>query len=416
MLSRRACRAETVSVYFGALKAFEPELIIASAMGLTDSLCISKVLQKKSPVPVIFLGLQVMVPSNYIGALGVLPRLPRCCGMNKAAWKLVIKMLSSRGSNSLIEALPAEPGPGRAHDDALLVSYQEFFDHCSCSPRFPCLFAVSTALHGPFPPDFSDLCRALGPICYEPEMEVGVDFGGSELALLEEFLAKGDAPVYMGYGSMVYRSGKFMSLLSLRALKSTGCRTVILRGWAELGLQEIDSEPDAEELRAFCDSRVLFVETAPHARLFPRCSVIVHHGGAGTTYAAARSGVPSVIVPILLDQFVHARLMNEKGIGLGLHGMSSTSPDELSQAILTCLQSTHIREKAASLGRDLANENGATKFVGEVRRFFADFIDSGVYAKEKQASLARRRRSRGWHWRDWLCCAASFCQANGGEH
>lgn len=61
--------------------------------------------------------------------------------------------------------------------------------------------------------------------------------------------------------------------------------------------------------------QVIFVDGAAHGQLFPRCSVIVHHGGAGTTYASAMSGVPCVIVPIFLDQYLHSNLVNKKGVG-----------------------------------------------------------------------------------------------------
>ena len=61
--------------------------------------------------------------------------------------------------------------------------------------------------------------------------------------------------------------------------------------------------------------KVIFVDGAAHGQLFPRCSVIVHHGGAGTTYASAMSGVPCVILPVFLDQYLHSNLVNKKGIG-----------------------------------------------------------------------------------------------------
>lgn len=59
------------------------------------------------------------------------------------------------------------------------------------------------------------------------------------------------------------------------------------------------------------------MDSAPHGRLFPHCQVIVHHGGAGTLYAAAMSGKPMVVVPVLMDQFVHSELVNQKQIGVG---------------------------------------------------------------------------------------------------
>jgi UDP:flavonoid glycosyltransferase YjiC (YdhE family) len=47
---------------------------------------------------------------------------------------------------------------------------------------------------------------------------------------------------------------------------------------------------------------VFVAEALPHDWLFPRTAAAVHHGGAGTTAAALRAGVPSVVVPFMADQ------------------------------------------------------------------------------------------------------------------
>merc|ERR1719262_1712344 len=99
-----------------------------------------------------------------------------------------------------------------------------------------------------------------------------------------------------------------MTLLFLRALMLSGKRGVILKGWAGMGPEHISGEPDETKLQEYIQSNVLFMETAPHGRLFPKCEVIIHHGGAGTFNASLRSGKPTIIVPIIVDQFNHANL------------------------------------------------------------------------------------------------------------
>jgi sterol 3beta-glucosyltransferase len=81
-----------------------------------------------------------------------------------------------------------------------------------------------------------------------------------------------------------------------------GTRALVSQGWAGLADGPL---PDG----------VMAVPTLCHGRLFPRCSSIVHHGGAGTTSTAARAGVPQVIVPHLADQFYWARRVSLMGLG-----------------------------------------------------------------------------------------------------
>jgi vancomycin aglycone glucosyltransferase len=52
-----------------------------------------------------------------------------------------------------------------------------------------------------------------------------------------------------------------------------------------------------------------------HDVLFPRVAAVVHHGGAGTTAAAARAGIPQVITPMFGDQFYWASRIVDLGVG-----------------------------------------------------------------------------------------------------
>ena len=53
----------------------------------------------------------------------------------------------------------------------------------------------------------------------------------------------------------------------------------------------------------------------PHAWLFERVSAVCHHGGAGTSAAGFRAGVPSVIIPFSNDQFAWAHRAYDLGVG-----------------------------------------------------------------------------------------------------
>src|SRR5207248_1968448 len=107
---------------------------------------------------------------------------------------------------------------------------------------------------------------------------------------LEQFLGAGETPVYIGFGSMVDPDPEGTNAIIAEAIERVGCRAIVSSGWAGLGQRE--PHP-----------RIHVIGPTPHAALFPRVAAVVHHGGAGTTHAAALAGVPQVIVPHLLDQF-----------------------------------------------------------------------------------------------------------------
>ena len=56
----------------------------------------------------------------------------------------------------------------------------------------------------------------------------------------------------------------------------------------------------------------------PQAELLPSCSVIVHHGGAGTTFGALAHGVPQVILPQGADNYEHAAMCEQAGTAITL--------------------------------------------------------------------------------------------------
>ena len=128
------------------LRSFKPGLIISSGMNLTHCLSAGKGLK----IPVIFLSLQVMIPSNYCPALGLLPRLPSFLNMNWFAWKLVMTYLIKKGREGFLPIFSEQLG---VPEKELQVDYHEFCDHCSCQAKFPILFAVSEAFHGKLPPE-----------------------------------------------------------------------------------------------------------------------------------------------------------------------------------------------------------------------------------------------------------------------
>jgi UDP:flavonoid glycosyltransferase YjiC (YdhE family) len=116
---------------------------------------------------------------------------------------------------------------------------------------------------------------------------------------LQEWLADGEPPVYIGFGSMSGAATTRLEPLLKAALLGSGRRVLIGAGWA--GLATKGELPDGWRV----------VQDAPHALLFQHVAVVVHHGGSGTTAQALRAGVPQVALPLILDQFHHAHRLHQ---------------------------------------------------------------------------------------------------------
>ena len=108
-------------------------------------------------------------------------------------------------------------------------------------------------------------------------------------AELADFLAAGSPPVHLGFGSMPSADPAALVDLMVAALHQAGRRGLVSGNW-----------------RGWCPDRlpddVLFIDDVPHEWLFPRLAGVVHHGGAGTTAAAIRAGLPQLGVPHFGDQ------------------------------------------------------------------------------------------------------------------
>ena len=81
---------------------------------------------------------------------------------------------------------------------------------------------------------------------------------------------------------------------------------------------------------------VFFIRNYPHEYLFPRTAAIIHHGGAGTTATATRSGRPQIIVPHILDQYYHGYKIFMSGLGAKPVRRSRISLKTITQALTFC--------------------------------------------------------------------------------
>jgi len=111
---------------------------------------------------------------------------------------------------------------------------------------------------------------------------------------LKAFLDRDPPAIYAGFGSMVAKRGAELASHVVDAARAVGRRLILASGWAALDRHVVEADD------------VLTIDAVPHGVVFPRVGAVVHHGGAGTTTAVARAGVPQVVLPHLLDQYYWA--------------------------------------------------------------------------------------------------------------
>lgn len=179
-------------------------------------------------------------------------------------------------------------------------------------------------------------------------------------ASLVEFLAAGSPPVYLGFGSTITRDAERLVQVSLEVLRQTGQRAILLSGWGQLG-------------RFNLPASVFSIEAVPHDWLFPQMAAVVHHGGAGTTAAGLRAGVPAVIVPFTSDQPFWGRRVYQLGVGPQPIPVQQLTADKLAQALIRATNDEVMRQRAAVLGERIRAENGVACAV----EIMAHLLQSG---------------------------------------
>ena len=169
---------------------------------------------------------------------------------------------------------------------------------------------------------------------------------------LVDFLSSGTAPVYVGFGSMVGSDPEQTMTIVLEAIRRARVRAILASGWGGLRHAAL---PDS----------VFPLESVPHDWLFPQCTAVVHHGGAGTTAAALRAGLPSVVVPYFYDQFFWGKRLHELGAASRPISQKLLSSESLAAAIREVVDSTATGKRCRQIAESIAREDGV-KTAGEV--------------------------------------------------
>jgi len=202
----------------------------------------------------------------------------------------------------------------------------------------------------PLPEDLRDRCVQTGAITLTDDATLPAD--------VDAFIRAGSAPIYLGFGSMVNRDAARTTRTLLDAIQAAGVRAILSKGWAGLG---------EGELPPSC----LTVGPLPHAALFPRMAAIVHHGGAGTTAAAARAGVPQIIVPHIGDQFYFGHRVTTLGLGPSPIPRPKLTAARLAAAVQLAVTSDLTQHRARAMAKQLSARRGVVETVAFLERLLA---------------------------------------------
>ncbi len=147
---------------------------------------------------------------------------------------------------------------------------------------------------------------------------------------------------------------------------SDACAELGQRALISAGVWDLPDEIESDHVK--------LVGAVNHAAVFPRCRAVVHHGGAGTTAAGLRAGVPTLILWVGADQPIFARQISRLEVGTS-HRFSALTPEVLRTSLRTVLQPEYAT-RARAFGAEMTTP--------------ADSVATTVRLLEEAAAAGRR--------------------------
>ena len=302
----------------------DADLILYNMLGLPAQHVAKQTGTKAFPICLQPLGRTNGFPSPVISSNIHVPKI-----LNAASYRIVEKCMSFFLSNS-------DQLKGKA-------SFQSFFKEVY-SENIPVLHGFSSCVL-PKPSDWSGNMHITGYWFLDTQQDWVPPKG------LQTFLRRGPAPVCVGFGSMNDPDINTIIKKAVQGVLQAGHRVVLLTGWSGEGFKDLAC-PD-----------LYVAKSIPHSWLFPRVSAVVHHGGAGTTGAAVRAGIPSLIIPFFFDQAFWADRLEKLEAGPPPMSKKALSPQVMASCISRVLDNKSMHKRLDQLSVELNAENGVENAV-----------------------------------------------------
>lgn len=284
----------------------------------------------------------IVIQPNHMGvkskfiAPAIFPNI--CKWTNLLGWKVVeltINLLMGRKINSFRVAQQLQPAKSIRRD--------------VWNSKLMNIIAVSKVFCARYP-DSDPIDKVCGFLPL-PE-EGGVDDLDKEVA---EFIDAGEPPLFFTFGTMFNIDNLDETVFQavnifIETVKQLNCRAIIQAPW-----QQIKIDPGTE--------LILPVESLPHRLVFPHCSVVIHHGGAGTTQMATLCGCPSIVVEHLVDQRFWGNELKRIGVCPAVIDRRKLNSKKLLKAIKQIQENPKYKEDAVKASQIMQSEGGVDNVV-----------------------------------------------------
>ncbi|MBK9780294.1 MAG: hypothetical protein IPP55_09630 [Anaerolineales bacterium] len=119
--------------------------------------------------------------------------------------------------------------------------------------------------------------------------------------------------------------------------------------------------------REIKSNNIFPIAYVPHDWLYKRVKVAIHHGGAGTTSASLHAGIPTITMPLAIDQFFWGERIQKIGVGLSIP-QRKLNAENLAEAISEALTNKEMNARAKAIRDALNKEDGIEAAVSQIRK------------------------------------------------
>ncbi|CAG8508141.1 21094_t:CDS:10 [Dentiscutata erythropus] len=194
------------------------------------------------------------------------------------------------------------------------------------------------------------------PFLYNFSSKVGWEAPQSLIDFLDDNRKNNTKIVYIGFGSIVVDDPKALTKTIVEAVVKSGVACILSKGWSDR-LQQGKSDSNEKEEYPPC---IYPLKSVPHDWLFERIDAVVHHGGAGTTAAGLRAGIPTIIKPFFGDQFFWGDRMESMGIGFHIRKLTV---EKLSDCLVRATTDELMIKKSSLVGEKIRKEDGVLNAI-----------------------------------------------------